>query len=147
MVFGSKRDPWLVLTLLGAAFLSLYGAFAVSGPYWTLLFVALWAWLVWIVIDTTYVAGRDELRIKSGPLRSAVKFADIISVEEHRGHWEAGPALSMDRVVIRTRQGRSIILSPRNKKAFLKLLYEECPEIKGRSCNAVEDSDEDPKEE
>jgi hypothetical protein len=60
----------------------------------------------------------DELRIHCGPLRWQIPIQDIIYISATRSLF-ASPALSLDRLRIDYRDGRMVMVSPRDKEPFI----------------------------
>lgn len=60
-------------------------------------------------------------RIVAGPLRRKVPIGQIISVETTRS-LRSSPALSLDRLLIRYRKNRRIMISPADKAGFLQAI-------------------------
>jgi hypothetical protein len=77
---------------------------------------------VWIITSTRYTFTSNELAIRSGPFSWKIPFRDITVVERTNSR-RSGPALSMDRLRISYGRGKSILISPENKEAFLRELY------------------------
>jgi hypothetical protein len=127
LVFNSKIDTWLLLVILGAA----ATCFAVGAQYWDFVSGAYW-WVgvllllsglfpLWFLFTTRYAMSDAELLIHSGPLSWIVPIAEITKLEPSNNAI-SNPALSLDRLEIRYGQGRSIMISPEPRKAFVQQL-------------------------
>jgi len=73
---------------------------------------------VWTVLGTYYVIDATSLVVRSGPFHWTVALRDIRSVQATRDI-RSGPALSFDRLRIEYGAGRVLLISPREKDAFL----------------------------
>ncbi|KQO25636.1 hypothetical protein ASF11_18960 [Acidovorax sp. Leaf76] len=83
---------------------------------------------LWLLLDTSYTLTAEELLVRSGPLRWRIALGDVREVLPSRS-WASSPALSLDRLRIRYGQGRSILISPREKQRFIDGLRERCPSV------------------
>lgn len=83
---------------------------------------------LWLVLDTNYTLTADELRIRSGPFRWCIALSEVREVSPSRS-WMSSPALSLDRLHLRYGDGRSILVSPREKQRFIDALRESCPAV------------------
>jgi len=83
---------------------------------------------LWLLLDTNYTLTAEELLVRSGPLRWRIALGDVREVSPS-GSWASSPALSLDRLRIRYGQGRSILISPREKQRFIDALRERCPSV------------------
>ncbi|HVJ80674.1 MAG TPA: PH domain-containing protein [Planctomycetia bacterium] len=130
-IYPSKVDAWLSRVVW------LAGVVAAAGSLQLLLSnetgkTAIAAFLValgivlpaWVFSATDYELGDEELRIRSGPFRWRVKVDSITEVTPTRNPLSS-PALSLDRLEIRYDGGKSIMISPREKEAFLADLEEK----------------------
>jgi hypothetical protein len=73
---------------------------------------------VWTLLGTYYVIDAASLVVRSGPFHWIVALRDIHSVRPTRDT-RSGPALSFDRLRIEYGAGRALLVSPREKDAFL----------------------------
>lgn len=76
---------------------------------------------IWMMLHTVYRLEDDHLVAESGPFRWRVAYRDVRSITRRR-ELLAGPALSMDRLVIDYGPMRCLIISPRNPEAFKSAL-------------------------
>ncbi|MBV7540353.1 PH domain-containing protein [Acidovorax sp. sic0104] len=83
---------------------------------------------LWLLLDTNYTVTADELLVRSGPFRWRIALGQVHEVLPARS-WRSSPALSLDRLRIRYGQGRSILVSPREKQRFVDTLRERCPSL------------------
>ena len=123
-VYVSAVDLWLVVVLL----LSPMIAFAVGIYLWRegdldgakMLFltsVATLAVTLVFVVPCRYTMDDDELHIRCGIISQHVPLKLIDSVEKSRT-LVSGPALSLKRVIVKTKL-KNYILSPRDRDAFI----------------------------
>ncbi len=73
---------------------------------------------VWLLLTTYYVVEGDSLKVHSGPFRWSIALHEIRSVMPSKSVL-ASPALSLDRLKIVYGDGRRILVSPKNRDAFL----------------------------
>ena len=73
---------------------------------------------VWTLLGTYYVIDATSLVVRSGPFHWTVALREIRSVQPTRDI-RSGPALSFDRLRIEYGAGRVLLVSPREKDAFL----------------------------
>ena len=136
--FASKVDAWLAAVLLGSA-LSVAVAVATA---WRSPSTAMAALLImtlavgtglplWLLAATRYRVEGDELLIRSGPMRWRIAVDDIRSIEPTR-NWLSSPALSLDRLRIHYGRAGQVMVSPRDKEAFVQALLRRNPRI--RAC-------------
>ena len=127
--FPSKVDRWLVVVLIGAAGLVLWsvasavrdglnGADAIALGLAVLVGVAL---PVWMLLQTDYRVEAGRLRVRCGPFRWSVALDEIESLRPTRNPLSS-PALSLDRLELRYRNGKRLLLSPADKRGFIEAL-------------------------
>lgn len=125
--FQSKVDRWLAAVLILVMLMMLASLIGMTAEVMrepTLLIVIIAiilgiALIAWVGLATYYEVDRKTLKVVSGPLRWRIPLADITAVEETRSVLSA-PALSLDRLRIRYGDRHAIVVSPRDKKKFLK---------------------------
>ena len=127
LVFTAKIDTWVLALIAGSAMVCLYAAGstvreAVPGR-WMIASVLLAsaASSMWILLSTSYTLDGAELRVRCGPFRWDIPLAEIRSVKSTRNPLSS-PAPSLDRLRIDYGAGRSMMISPREKQAFLREL-------------------------
>ncbi|MCU7856703.1 MAG: PH domain-containing protein [Candidatus Thiodiazotropha sp. (ex Lucinoma borealis)] len=72
---------------------------------------------IWLFVSTKYIVTEELLRIKSGPFSWSIPLSSISSVSETRNPLSS-PALSLDRLELKYRDGKTILISPANKAKF-----------------------------
>ena len=125
--FPSKIDTWLVLLLGTSALLVLFAVGSAARNGGLSVVVALVAFVLsagrpaWIMATTRYDLTDEWLVVRSGPFRWRIAIAEITSVVPTRNPLSS-PALSLDRLRIEYGHGRAVMISPRDRAAFLRAL-------------------------
>jgi len=130
--FRSKIDLWILVVLVLGLVAQSYAMVAVissnsplSAKYTmaattVLLFLLIGS----ILIGTVYTVTDRELRIRCGPIRKSIRREEIHRIYETRSPLSS-PALSLDRLRIEYGRGRSVMISPADKKEFLAAMDSE----------------------
>ncbi len=125
-VYRSKIDVWLMAVLAMAIAGSLLAALTVlsvrSPTAWAIaaLTAIVGAGLpLWLLLATHYTLERGQLVVRSGPFTWRIPVADITSITPTSNPLSS-PALSLDRLRIEYGQGRSLMISPRDKEQFVR---------------------------
>lgn len=125
MIFRSKIDTWLSCVLVIAAAIALWAAAATvrqgsgTGLPVSIVVVLIGAVLpMWILLGTVYSIESGTLRIRSGPFSWRIPVASITSVEPSRSP-VSSPALSLERLRVEYGAGKSILVSPVDRQAFI----------------------------
>ena len=111
--FKSKIDRWLLILLVVVIVFEVVVT--------ALLIVAL---IGSLLIGTHYTVDGNTLRVVSGPFRWKVPIDQIQSVEATRSPLSS-PALSLDRLRIRYGTNRQIMVSPADRRGFLRAIGQE----------------------
>lgn len=125
--FVSKVDAWLpgvfvVVVLVQVVTLAVASAQAedtisiLSGAGVLLVTSALF---IWLLRSTYYEVSGDTLRIVCGPFRQRIMISDITAIEPTRSMLSS-PALSLDRLRIRHGKNRRVLVSPADKRGFIR---------------------------
>jgi hypothetical protein len=125
-VYKSKIDAWLAVVLIAAMAISAYAALSIffSGPasaWWIALLtggVGLGLPLA-ILLSTRYTLGTDALVVRCGPFKWSVPMTQITGITPTSSSLSS-PALSLDRLRIDYGRHKFLIISPRDKKGFLR---------------------------
>lgn len=128
MIFRSAIDPWLYWLIAVSSIVVLIAVFPLllSGHLLkivsavVLMLVAL-GLPVWLLLTTFYEVESELLRIRSGPFRWAIALDRIEDVYPSRSK-RSGPALSLDRLEIRYRPNKRVLVSPQHKQEFLQAI-------------------------
>ena len=130
LVFRSKADWWLVVVMLGSVtacgVVGVLSLVRESGTVRWLLAGPMFGSAglqLWVLAATDYTLTRDELRVRCGPFGWRIDIGEIRSVAPTRSPLSS-PALSLDRLRIDYGASRSIMISPRQRDAFLRDLSE-----------------------
>lgn len=138
VTFRSKVDTWLGVSLIGAAVITVAAVVAVmlggsilSGLVIAPVLIFTAVLPVWFLRSTYYVLDDTQLTLHSGPFKWRVELEDIQTVTRTRNPLSS-PALSLDRLRIDYGRRRSIMISPRDRKAFLDELELRRQNVKSR---------------
>lgn len=129
MVFVSKIDTFLLILAIWSSFVMLVGLIKLYKANWLGFSCLLMGLLLVVSITayTRYTLDGETLYVRSGPFSEQILLADIVSIEETRNPRSA-PALSLDRLAIIHKAGRTVI-SPKNKALFVKELLNRNPAV------------------
>ena len=129
--FKSKIDVWLGSILTFSILLCLGASVAIGLrlDFVNLLlatFVALTGAILplWVIMTTRYIVENETLKIKSGPFTWLIPTKNISSVKETRTPLSS-PALSLDRLEIKYSGGKTVMVSPIDKTAFLSAIAQK----------------------
>ena len=128
MIFRSAIDPWLYwlialssIVVLSAVFPLLISGHLLKTLSAIVLILVVLGLPVWLFMTTVYTVESDLLQIHSGPFRWAIALDRIESVYPSHSK-RSGPALSLDRLEIRYRPNRRVLVSPQHQQEFLQAL-------------------------
>jgi len=130
--FRSKVDALLMVPLaFGASVPALLatrnaisGGPVLASVIMPLLIVTLISWLLVI----SYAVTDDEVIVYRGPFRSRLPLDRITTLRATRQVWSA-PALSLDRIEIRTDRGAWLVVSPADKAGFIAAIRARVPDV------------------
>jgi hypothetical protein len=125
-VYTSKNDAWLIALLLVVGIVviaSLVPVLRAAPNIRAILTVialplAAVAFVLWVLLTTRYTLSDSQLLVRSGPLRWNIPLSEITAITPTHNPISS-PAGSLDRLRIEYGNGRSLMISPKNKKAFL----------------------------
>ena len=127
-VYPSKIDATSAAPLIIAVLGALVACSVIAGsaiPVKSLIvefiFLLLIGFPAWVFTTTNYTFDSSDLVIRSGPFSWRIPLGEINSVEPTNSP-RSSPALSMDRLRIDYGKGASIMISPKDKEAFLREL-------------------------
>ena len=86
------------------------------------------AFEAYIYTSTHYTISGDTLTVKSILLCEKIKINDITKIS-HTRTWLSAPALSLNRIELHYKRGRTIVISPRNESSFISQLRTINPSI------------------
>jgi len=131
MTFKSRVDWWYYAILIAAATLALLELFGTltQGPgrstvgvsFVLLILVGL---PLWLLLSTSYRVDTGTLYVRSGPFLWQIPLREIHSVRESHS-WLSSPALPLKRIEINYGDGKSILLSPRDRAPFMKAIGQQ----------------------
>lgn len=139
-VYPSKADTWLVVVLWASIVVLVLSPvifWIEPGPPaarlgMTLLFLGTAGLVLWVLRGTRYELYADRLVVRSGPFRWRIPLAAIQEVRPSRSPL-SGPALSLDRLLIRYQGSRlGVMISPEREEAFLQDLASRAPHLEVR---------------
>jgi membrane protein YdbS with pleckstrin-like domain len=140
MKFPSKKDWWLTNIIWGAML------FAMGSGIYSLIFeesnfidfvivlilaVMLPVFLLWMWLTTYYVLDESNLVIKYGPFKKIIPLNTIKSVKKTMNPLSS-PALSLKRLEIIYGQYNMVLISPKDRDEFMKILSKHCPQAEIR---------------
>jgi hypothetical protein len=134
-VYKSKIDAWLVWVLTASAVLPVIAVAASAGfnrarlvEAWPILLIlgVSFAFVLWVFLATSYAFDGRALLVRSGPFRWRVPLDTVESVRPSRNPLSS-PALSIDRLEVRYGGGKVLLISPREREAFLAELAARAP--------------------
>jgi hypothetical protein len=131
-IFRSKTDRWLIIVLAAGIVAELGVIVALAARIREPLMVTalvtasmlLAAFVAWIVIGIRYTVDKETLRIAAGPFRWRIPLEQIVSVERSASPLSS-PAGSLDRLLIRYGRNRRIMVSPADRRGFLRAIGRE----------------------
>ena len=122
--FTSKIDMWLLVILLVTIVVSMVSGFllikesGIQGYLSGLILIVIGAVLpMWLLLGTKYTVTNEDLIVRAGPMLWKIPIASISSVRETRNS-RSSPALSLDRLRLNYGNGKSIMVSPKDKNRF-----------------------------
>lgn len=77
---------------------------------------------------TSYTIAGEKLTVKSFLVKEEINIGDISSIV-HTRTWLSAPALSLNRIELRYKRSRSIVISPRREEQFIARLKQVNPAI------------------
>ncbi|UKS66133.1 PH domain-containing protein [Rossellomorea marisflavi] len=137
MKYPSKVDLWLAILIwgimLGTIGIGLYAIFYESSSYWEVMFlllscVLLPLFILWGCLTTYYLLSDTHLIIRYGPFKKRVPLDRITSVKKTSNPLSS-PALSLKRLEISYNTYDMVLISPKDRDAFIKVLSERCEQL------------------
>ena len=123
--FQSKVDTWLAATLVVAAGATSWSA--VQSGQWLPVALTVGVFAVFL-FPMRYELRADALVIRAGLIRYRRPYAGITAVTPNRNPLSA-PALSLDRVLVTSRERFGVNISPADRAKFLAALAERAPHL------------------
>lgn len=122
--FNSKVDSLLTIALAAAVAGPLVPIILEPAPerteFWIMIaFCLLLAgFILWLYKGTYYRVDGNQLHVHSGPFCWQIRISEIESITPSRTLL-SGPALSLDRLLIRYSGGKQLVISPADQAGFL----------------------------
>src|SRR5690606_2702709 len=134
MVRYRSKIGWLIILTIAVLLVGFVRSILVdSSGTGSIILLSTCAFIVYLVLCTYYEIGGGTLRIKSGfLLNRSVPITAITKIAATNNPISA-PATSLDRLEIFYGQYESIIISPKEKAAFIAHLKQINPEIQDNS--------------
>jgi hypothetical protein len=135
MKFPSKVDVWLAIPIWGAlllviivGFLSMFSANMNMQERVVLFLVhfALPCFLIWMLTTTCYIIDERNLVIQYGPFKKTVPLESIKRVRRTSNPLSS-PALSLKRLEIVYSDHKTVLISPKDREEFMRMLQKRCP--------------------
>lgn len=128
MYFESKKDRWMTIVfwiiILAGVFIPLF-----KGQFTSLfMMILLCGLLLWFWFRTGYKIDNDRLIVYYGPIRQTIYIEKMELILLSKMPFIA-PALSLDRIQIRSGKYDIIAISPKDKYAFIEELMKLNPAI------------------
>lgn len=128
MFFRSTVDSWIYFFAAGLPLIAIHAvvsALAEANTSTSLYSVLAIAPLVlipaWLLVSTYYRVDSAIMRVQSGPFSWSIPLDQIRNITAERS-LAIAPSLSINRLRINYGQQRSILVSPKNKAAFIAAL-------------------------
>ena len=127
--FKSKVDPWIAAVIVAILVLDFVFIIALARETGSptaktgaiLTCIAAMALIASLALRTYYVVDKNLLRVVSGPFRWKIPIDHITAVTATRT-LISSPAMSLDRLRIEYGKLRPIVVSPADKKGFLRAI-------------------------
>ncbi|WP_156110438.1 PH domain-containing protein [Brevibacillus thermoruber] len=135
MRFPSRVDRWLAVVIWGTMLLvilegvqSLFTGTLGTTERIALFFIhfVLPCFLLWLVTSVCYIIENDALIIQYGPFKKIIPLDSINRVRKTSNPL-ASPALSLKRLEIVYNHQKTVLISPKDREAFMRLLQKRCP--------------------
>ena len=131
MHFKSKVDAWFYAVLIGSVIVVIGAVLPIVQQPSLVNFIFVGSVLLvaaglplWLLAGTRYLVEDGMLTIRSGPFKWSIRLDEIRSVQPSRSLLSS-PALSLDRLKIVYGAGKQVLVSPRDREAFLRAIGHE----------------------
>lgn len=123
MIYKSKIDKWLVVLCFGVTFIVVLPMLFIDFVVWDILVpIILFAFIGDMFCNTEYIIYNHILKVKCGFfLKNTYDIGEIKKIEESHS-WESAPALSISRLRITFYDGKSVLISPKEKEKFIEMI-------------------------
>lgn len=131
--FRSKVDLFLMapvaialvlppILMLGAVTAGQKESWVLVVPFAALVIVA-------CVLNVSYEVTDEDIVVHRGPFRSRMPLRRVQGLRATRD-WVSSPALSLDRIEIRTDRGLWLVVSPADKTGFVRAIRARVPSVR-----------------
>ncbi|WOD64791.1 PH domain-containing protein (plasmid) [Niallia taxi] len=137
MKFMPKKDWWLSAINWGGMLLAIGGSFfaLIAATYNIFVFLILVIvgvgvplLMIWTWLTTYYVVNETHLIIRYGPFKTTIPLEAIKSIQKTNNPISS-PAPSLKRLEIQFNAFDSVLISPKDRDAFMEYLSEHCPHV------------------
>lgn len=137
MKYPSKQDWWIILfawiPMLATIVLGLYTMIEKASTFSEQILVfssciVVPLFFLWMMITTYYLIEEENLVIRFGPFKKIVPLASIKSVKKTMNPLSS-PALSLKRLEISYNTYDMVLISPKDRDAFIQVLSERCEQL------------------
>ena len=131
LIFKSKVDWWMAFIFLAVPISMVYGVITEPNAILMLVTTIIIVLLATLFFGTKYVIEDGELLVYGGIYKKTIPIEQILSLRPSKNPLSA-PAMSIDRIEITYNNSFSevILVSPKDKEEFVKMLLEINPNIK-----------------
>ena len=126
--FYSRVDLWFYL----APIIFIYPLYQtiITGDWLTILVIVLTLALTLSMFYCAYRIDGQSLGVQCGPFAyPKMQISDIVSIRKTRSLWSS-PALSLDRIAVISSKGRILVISPKERVAFIQAILAINPNVK-----------------
>ncbi len=128
MYFESKKDTWMVVILWAVVFSGVFIPLLKGQIINLIIMLILCSILLWFWFRTGYKIDKDRLIVYYGPIRQTIYIENMELILLAKMPIIA-PALSLDRIQIRSGKYDLIAISPKDKFTFVEELMKINPDI------------------
>lgn len=137
MKYPSKQDWWIILLawipLVATIGLGLFTMVEKASTLSEQILVfasciVVPLFFLWMMMTTYYLIEEKNLVIRFGPFKKTVPLASITSIRKTRNPMSS-PAISLKRIEILYNRYDMVLISPKDRDAFIQVLSERCEQL------------------
>ena len=137
MKYPSKQDWWIILLawipLVATIGLGLFTMVEKASTLSEQILVfasciVVPLFFLWMMMTTYYLIEEKNLVIRFGPFKKTVPLASITSIRKTRNPMSS-PAMSLKRIEILYNRYDMVLISPKDRDAFIQVLSERCEQL------------------